>query len=792
MTRTVFIRAGGLLLCLVLLFGVLEAQAFRVGVIVDEASLERTQGLFDRMQAEIQKTVGAARKVEFDPSRIRGTDYDMARAKAAYQELEGQSDLILLLGASSAQAALQLPEFKVPTLAIGILDPALQGIPYTADGSSGRKNFSYVLALEDFEEDMMAFQRIVPFKKMALIYSGKSREGFTNSEVNATVRQMETEKGIEIELVALEDNNIVGSLAAMSEDMEAAFLALPYELDREEAKILAEELIERGMPSFSINQTYVQEGILASNSDGKALDQLLRKLAIMVDDAIQQQPLEDMKVSLNLDKELYLNMITARRIGYSPPFELIFTANLIGNSSVLADSTYSLMGIIQKGLQENLNIQISQSDIALSEMDVRTAISQFLPDADYSATAVAINKGASNAFLMRSQYSLSGTGSLSQLIYSEQALANVRIQKLLKQAQEFTTEQQILDVTLDIIKGYLNILNAKANVEIQNENLENSKTNLKLAKVRVKLGASSNTDVYRWQGEVASGKQRLVEAQTGMLTAKAQLNALLNGRLGQDFEVEDVLIDGALFQVFANSQLASYVQGPYELRLITEFLTRESQINYPTRKQLNANMNVLERQRTMNRRLYYTPTIAASASLDNTFWRGGEGSEPTQGMEFVNSSWNAGLNVSIPLFDGNRRKINLETTRIQQIQLGQQIDNLDQNLAFSVRANTLSLLSATTNIGFSKESADNTAENYKLVQNLYQKGQVNIIQLLDAQTAALNAKLAYALSIYEYIQAFLQLENSVGSYSLLASPDDNAAFLDRWQQFLDDKDQENR
>ena len=132
------------------------------------------------------------------------------------------------------------------------------------------------------------------------------------------------------------------------------------------------------------------------------------------------------------------------------------------------------------------------------------------PPLPSSATAVAINKGASNAFLMRSQYSLSGTGSLSQLIYSEQALANVRIQKLLKQAQEFTTEQQILDVTLDIIKGYLNILNAKANVEIQNENLENSKTNLKLAKVRVKLGASSNTDVYRWQGEVASGKQRLV------------------------------------------------------------------------------------------------------------------------------------------------------------------------------------------------------------------------------------------------------------------------------------------
>lgn len=790
MAKFPFLRLCVFTICFQFFCHSAESQELRIGMVSDEASVDRLQPILLRMQTEIQKTVGSSRKVVFDASNVISINYDLSKGKSAYRELEAKTDLILLLGSVSIRSALELPSFSVPTFGLGVFDTKLQSVPLTPAGTSGRKNFSYILTSEDLEEDLGIFKEMVDFKKVALLFSGGAQVGLGSEGAVNSVKEIEKNQEIEIEFVPVSKNDIPGSLAKLSPETEAVFLVIPYELSPEDAKTLAEELVKRKLPSFSINKSYVNQGILASNSPDNGLEQLLRKLSIMVDDAVQNQPLEDMKVNLDLNKELFLNMVTARSIEYSPPFELIFTANLLGNEEDLDRTTYSLMDIIQQGLDQNLNIKISEADIALTEQDVRTAVSQFLPDVDYSATGVMINGENANALLMRSQYSLSGSGTFSQLIYSEQALANIRIQKLLKQAQEYATEQQILDITQDIINAYLNILNAKASVQIQNENLEKSRANLELAEIRAKLGAATNADVFRWKGELASAKQSVVEAQTNLLTIKAQLNAFLNDGLGMEYDVEDVLIDGALFQAFSASELGSYVKGPYELELITEFLIEESKANYPNKKQLTSNMGALDRQRTLNKRLYFTPTVAASATLDNTFWRGGEGSEPAQGMEFVNSSWNIGLNVSIPLFDGNRRAINLQTTKIQQAQLRDQIDNLDRNLEFSVRANTLQLLSASTNINFSKESADNTDQNYKLVQNLYKKGQVNIIQLLDAQTAALNAKLAYALSVYEYVQAFIQLENSIGSYSLISTPERNQSFLDRWEQFLENKQQE--
>ncbi|MEM0997750.1 MAG: ABC transporter substrate binding protein [Bacteroidota bacterium] len=792
MTRIKLPHLWVLLGCAWLTFTPAMAQTFRIGVIADETTLNRVQPMLNRLAAEIQKTVGVSRTVEFAPERTKSIGYDGEKARTVYRNLEGNSDLILLVGTTSIRSVLELPEFTTPTLGIGVFDPKLQAVPYTTKGTSGRKNFTYILTVEDLQADLRIFREMVEFRKVAFLYSGQVNQAPTTKAEIEVVREIERELDIEIEFVAVDETDLPGSLTKIGPDVEAALLVIAYELDRTEAKQVAGYLIDRKIPSFSINKTYVEQGILASNSDDNGFQQLSRKLAVMVDEIVQGAPLAEMKVNLNFNKEVFLNMTTARRIDYSPPFDIIFTSNLLGSPTELADSTYSLMDIIKLGLEQNLDIRISQADIALTEQDVRTAVSQFLPDADYSATAAAVNKNNANALLMRSQYSISGSGSVSQLIYSEQAIANIRIQKLLNQAQNYATDQQILDVTQDITDAYLNILNAKANVQIQRENLDNSKANLELARIRANLGAATNADVFRWQGEVATGKQNLVEAQTSFLTTKAQLNALLNGETGLNFAVEDVLIDGALFQSFANSQMATYVKGPYELELITEFLVQESQTIYPTKKQLNANLDALARQRILNRRLYYTPVVAGSAQFDNTFWRGGEGSTPNPGMEFVNSSWSAGLNVSIPIFDGNRRAINLQTTKVQQAQLGDQIMNLDRQLEFLVRANTLQLLAATTNIRFSRESADNTAKNYELVQNLYRKGQVNIIQLLDAQSAALNTKLAYALSIYEYIQAFIQLENTLGSYSFLSTPEADGEFLDRWNEFLDNKKQEDQ
>lgn len=767
-------------------------QTFKIGVIADPDSKDRLGSITESIKTEIQKTLGSARTVEFDPELTFAVNWDQEKAKQSYRSLDGNCDLVLILGSVSARAILDIPALNTPTIAMGIFEPEIQGIPLTKDGTSGRANFSYILNVQDLEEDLKEFRRMAEFDQLGFVIFGKSNAGIDQEVAARKMQTIQKDLGAEINFITLNPEDIRGSLAELAEGTDAVFLAVPYELAPGQVKEIAEVLIEKDLPSFSMNKSYVEQGILASNSDDNGLDQMMRKLAIMVDEVVQNEPLDKMRVSLKSNKELHLNMVTARRLSYSAPFEIIFTADLVGNLNELDLPEYSLADILGQSLKENLNIAISQQDIALSEQDVKTAVSQFLPSVEYSATGAAINKGRANPLIGQAQFSVAGKGTLSQLIYSESAIANIRIQKLLQEAQTYATDQQILDVTLDVVSAYLGILRANTNVLILEENLQKSKANLELAKQRESLGAASSADVFRWKGEVATSRQSLIEAQAGMFIAKAQLNALLNGTLGNDFKITDLLIDGPLFTSFSKSTLAEYVKSPFELRLITEFLVLEAKNNYPSKKQLNTNAELLDRQKVLNKRLYYTPTVAAQAQLDNTFWRGGEGSTAVQGTEFINNNWNAGLSVSIPLFDGNRRSINLQTTQIQQEQLNNQLDNLDRSLELSVRANTLDLLVASTNIGNSAVSADNTAKNFDLVQNLYRKGQANIIQLLDAQQASLQTKQAYALSIYDYLLAFITLENSIGSYSMLSSQEEQDALLDRWNDFLTKKKEETK
>jgi hypothetical protein len=79
-----------------------------------------------------------------------------------------------------------------------------------------------------------------------------------------------------------------------------------------------------------------------------------------------------MPVTLDTKENLYINIATARKIQLPIPFEVLFTATLIGNDKVSA-KTYSLEEIAEKALAANLNIQISYQDVELSKVRVKSA-----------------------------------------------------------------------------------------------------------------------------------------------------------------------------------------------------------------------------------------------------------------------------------------------------------------------------------------------------------------------------------------------------------------------------------
>lgn len=754
-----------------------------IGIISDfEVNDARFSSLNQLIVDEIKKTVGVKFKVNPDSTNWMSANWNPAQAAANYESLANHCDLIIAIGVNSLQGCQRDTLFKVPTIGIGVFHPEIQNIPITDQKTSGTQNFSYVLTGQDVQDQLTTFKEKFQFENLTIIFDSRTSKSLDQELLKSRLELLEAVLACKINIAQIDVGDISSSNAAIPSNTDAIYVAVPYEWNEKQAVEIFQQINERSIPTISMNSDYVYTGALLSLSERTQLDYIIRKMAIMADDALQGMDLAEFNVQTLKKSDIFLNMNTAETIGYSPDFQTMFTSKLI-RSKPSSLPTFSIEQIIRKSLEENLDIKVVLKDIELSENDISFAKSQFLPSVNADLTGMVIDEYRPNPLIGQAQRSIFGTGRAQQLIYSEAAIAQIKIQKILLEAQKQASEQEILDQTIRCFQAYFGILQAKTNAAIRKENLDAFQTNLELAEVRFRTGLQNNADVYRWQSEVVKAKQALIEAEAQLIVSKLQLNALLNNSIQGEFDILDATLDDEVFRLFSESNLSRSISSPESFNLLTAFLIDEAKTNYPAKKQLLANLTAVERQVILNKRLFYTPTIALSGQIDQNFYRGGIGSEPLPGQSFFNTTWNAGVIISYPLFDRYQRKINLNRSKIQQEQLEYQIENLDVGLELNVTTNAINVLTSKTQIENSENVAINAEKNYKIVQQNYQMGTVNITQLIDAQLSMINAKQTYSLSVFDYMVQFLTLENSVGSYSLLMTPSEKSDFQQRFEEF---------
>ncbi len=754
----------------------IEKSDLYIGLLLDfEAEATDDDGELSLLQEEIHKVLGVDKSVHFLPEHMR-----FSAGHADYLSLANDPAVDLIIAAGPASAAMLATQGALPkpTIAVGILDVELQQMPLVEPGVSGVHNFTYVLSTHSIQKDLAAFYRIHPFAHLAVVVSENLKgrldfEGF--------FERLAAPYEAQVELVFWEAE---ASLPALSDAVDAVYLAVVFERSLEEVGLLAEALAERKLPSFAVSRSYVDAGIMACIGDESGRDQIFRKLALIVEGVALGEELAAMPVRHNLDEQWVLNAATIRRINFDLSFETLFSARFLKADEPTTDRRLSLQEIIAEGLQSNLDLRIEKRNVDLASQDMRRAKSSLLPTVEASTTLLQVDPNvAERALGQQPERTGAGTGTVQQVLFSEQVFANVKIQQYLAEAARHQTDLVALDVVLNLATAYFNILLAKTGVRIQDENLEVSRRNLKIARTRNAVGYAGVADVFRWESEVARATQASIEAFNNLYLAKVQLNRLLNRTdIGEEFEVEDARLSDELFDRFDPAHIGPLIDRAGDVEILTDFLVAEALQNMPSLKQLAANMKAAERQQQMNRRLYYLPTVALRGQADYTFWRAGKGMPPSS--EPVNGTWNLALHFTYPLFQGNQRKIAIDQTAIQQQQLRLQEESLRQQLSQAVQVRMTNLVARRTNIHFAGVAAASAQKNFELVQDAYQKGQLAITQLVDAQRAALSARQAEAGAVYEYLVSYLQLENSIGGYTMFMTSEEQEALVGRLTAFF--------
>ncbi len=760
-------------------FWMVPAHAERevqIGIVTDGNAeiMQRAQALF---VGEILQLTAGEFDIVVEESRVLNGNWSVDGVNAALDQLyaEPEIDIVLALGFVSSIVAARQDSHPKPTFAPMVLDSNLVNLPRESD-TSGVKNLNYLTEEVRFADDVQAFQEIVSFKRLSMLLEKSIYDAVP--DLAARGIEWAAELGIELDYV-LQESTGQDLVAMIPENTDAIMLAALPRLDQSERSKLIQGLIDRGLPSYSlIGTTPVVHGILAATAPDSDWQRLARRNALNIQSVLLGENAGDQRVSFRHKRKLTINMDTARKLEISPRFDVLSTATLLNEDILQGSRTWSLPTVAVEARVANLDIQAGMAGVAAGAELKTQATSLLRPQFNTSLGVTQLNDDTPAVLAGQSA---ERTGQLqlsaSQVIYSESALASIQVAHHEQQARVAAQRALELDTIQSASVGFLQVLKAQTAVNIRSRALELSRTNLDLARDRVQLGSSNASDVFRWESEVASSRQALLQARAEREQAMDNLNRLLHRPITERFSTAPASLDDPSLLVSRND-LVDLIDNQRALNAMGEIFVAEGFVNAPELRQLAANIAATERRLESGRKSYWSPEVSLSGQISQTLY---EHEELMNSME-GETDWQIGLNVTLPIHQGGRRRseINQSVYALHQLELQRLAtrDRIEQN----VRANLHAVQASFASIDLAARAAQAARKNLELVQDNYSSGTASIITYLDARDAFLNADQNATDAVYNFLIDLMNLQRASGAFDFFLDAASMDAMADRIRQ----------
>ena len=684
-------------------------------------------------------------------------------------------DLVLVLGLAANQLAINRPSFPKPTFLPLIVVPELLGAP-SADGRSGRRNLNYLADRASSAEDLATFQRVVSFSHAAVLLDSV----LLSALPGAPALMQAAMPGVRFTMVGHDgvDHDLIARFPA---DVDAVLVGDLSRMPSAEFDRLVDQLAARGIPGFSlVGERDVRRGLLAADGVETDFTRIARRNALNMQAVLLGERAQDQPVYFEGKRELTINMETARRIGLSPRFDVLSEARLINIERAVDTAALTLDSVARLALERNLDLAASRLDVAIGGQEVLTARSALLPQVGVGASYTARRDEPLARGPGAAERSSSGALTLNQLIYSESATAGYQQQKLLQRGREALFDADRLDRILEATTAYLQALRAQTQMEIQSENLNLTKTNLELAQDRVRIGSASKADVFRWESNLASARSAMLDALTARQQTRESLNRVLSRPITTPVTLEKPSKDTP-FSMSAEA-FDELIDSPRKFGWFVEYTVNFGLEVAPELRQLQAQIDAVERDIVARRRSYWLPEFSVQAQYLDSIDASGLGS----GSDFdALNDWNISLSGSLPLFSGGARRAALSRSSLQKQQLGLLYAAAEERVEESIRAAFHAAQSSYINIDFSQRGAQAARENLALVSDAYGQGTVSIVELLDAQNQSLAASLSANNAVHDFLIDVMQLQRAAGQFDFLLPPATRAERAEALRNYIE-------
>jgi len=351
----------------------------------------------------------------------------------------------------------------------------------------------------------------------------------------------------------------------------------------------------------------------------------------------------------------------------------------------------------------------------------------------------------------------------SQSLYSEQAWTRFKGRKLRQEGREYGYFTDVLDIMLGSGVSYVGVLRAEAEARIQRKNIQLTREYLELARVRLEIGVAN---------------------------ASEELNRVLNRPSERPIAPIDLPVDDAGRTTPPEDSIGKYMADPWSFEQLRAFMVREGLRNSPEARQVEAQRAAQQRIKEGRVREIWLPEFFVEGGIQHDFWRAGEGSAAPPPPNLLGIpepdkfGWDVGLFLAIPLSRGGSGIADARRSAILIERLTASFARVEQNIDAGVRTELYSAAAALASVGLTRKAAEAAANNLVLVTDLYRRGKVDIITLVDAQTQSLVADLAAANAAYDYVLALLFVNREAGHFRNLDTAEAKQDFSRRLNEYV--------
>lgn len=401
---------------------------------------------------------------------------------------------------------------------------------------------------------------------------------------------------------------------------------------------------------------------------------------------------------------------------------------------------WTLHDCLDYALEHNIQVKRSKVSQLSGQEDLQLSKAQLFPSVSAGVSQSFVNYPSGNATTNNSYTGNYNVSASLQLFDGGRRLNAIKQSEIQQDVNELAVQESENDIRMSLVQAYMQVLYATESVRINANTVEVSRMQRNRGEELLKAGSISKADLAQLESQYSSDKYRLVAAQTNLDNYNMQLKQLLELDI-----TEEIAIRMPELGVETIMKPLSDKESIYQTALAVMPEVRNSE--------LNVDIAGLEIKRA---RAGHLPSLSMSAGI-------GTGHASGTGIGFDDQIWNrfnesVGLTLSIPIYSKRENKTAVNKAKLSLITSELELINTQKQLLRAVEGIYLDATSSQNQYLAAVEQVKAMEESYRLIEEQFDLGMKNMLELLTAKNNLLNAQQEMLQSKYMAVMS-IQLLN---------------------------------